>query len=270
MHSFSDFISSLFPAGFNLAGTAKFLLIFAATVLILCFLVKFIFGKESHLNRSIAGAIGILFIYAVTAVIYTFNPGDLANYLPPLPYVIFSGNKLYLFVFEGTKFSVICAQALSMVILAFLYHLLDDFMPKGKGLNWLLYRLLTVLMAIALHYVATWLVNNYLPGAMVTYAPTVLLVILLGLLLLGTLKLVLGVVLTVMNPILGALYAFFFSSKLGRQLSRAVLTTLLLSILVIVLQVLGYGVLSVATGDLITYIPLLIILLGLWYFLGLL
>jgi hypothetical protein len=259
---------ALLPADLDLSSIVKFLLIFAGIVLIIGFIAKLLFGKNSNLNRSVCAAIGILFIYAITIVIYTFDPADLARLLAPLPYVIFSNDKLYLFVFEGTRLSVICSQALSMVILAFLYHLIDDFMPRGKGLHWLLYRLLTIVMAMALHYVATWATNTFLPAPLLSYAPTALLVILISLLLLGVLKVILGLVLTVVNPIIGAVYAFFFSSKLGKQLSKAVLTTLLLSILIMVLHYLGYSVISVSVASLSAYIPLILILLVLWYIIG--
>jgi len=268
MQNTLNHLSALLPADLSLSSAAKFLLIFAGAVFILGFLAKILFGKNSDLNRSVCGSIGIFYIYAITIIVHSFNPADLSRFLSPLPYVIFSNDKLYLFVFAGTKFSVICSQALSMILLAFLYHLMDDFMPDGKKLHWLLYRLLSITMAMALHYVATWVINNYLPGPLLTYAPTVLLIILISLLLLGFLKVILGLVLTVVNPFIGALYAFFFSSKLGRQLRRAVITTLLLSILVMILHGIGYSVISVSVASLSAYIPLILILLGLWYVLG--
>lgn len=260
-------LTALFPSGFDFTSAIKFILIFTVSVLAAGFLFKLLFGKKSELNRALSGAIGILFVYGLTIVIYTFDPADLSRFLSPLPYVVFSYDNLYLFVFKGTHYSVICSQALSMIVLAFLYHILDDFMPEGKGLHWLLYRLLTIVMAMALHYVTTWLFRTYLPGPLVTYAPTVLLIILVSLLLMGFLKLILGVVLTVVNPILGAMYAFFFSTKLGKQLKRAVMTTLILSLLVCGLHSIGYSVISVSIASLTAYIPLVLILLGLWYFL---
>jgi len=260
-------LTAMRPAPLDFSSIVKFLFIFAAVILIIGFLAKHLLGKKSNLNRAVCAAIGILFIYAITIVIYTFDPGNLARFLSPLPYVIFSNSKLYLFIFEGTKFPVICSQALSMPILAFLYHVLDEFMPQGKKLHWVLYRLLTVIMAMALHYVATWAINSFLPSALVFYAPTAVLIILIGLLLIGFLKVVLGLVLTVVNPLVGALYTFFFSNKLGRQLTRAVLTTLLLSILVMILHHIGYSVISVAVSSLSAYIPFVLILLVLWYLL---
>ena len=258
-------VSNLVPSDLDLLGMGKFLLILALIIFATGFIMKKCVGKDSLLNRSICAGIGILFIYAVTIVVYTFNPAGLSRFLSPLPYAVFSGKKLYLFVFEGTRLAVICSQVLSMLILAYLYHLMDDFLPRGKGGYWLLYRVLTILMAMTLHFVVNWAINRFLTGPLLSYAPTVMVIILIGFFLLGALKLILGLVLTIANPILGGLYAFFFSNKIGRQLTRALLTTILLSILVMVLQFLGYGVISVGSSALIAYVPLVLILLGLWF-----
>ena len=258
------------PSADQIAELARIFLIVAAAFLVIGFIGKLCFGKNSGLNRAVSAAIGILFLYATAVLIRAYDPFGLSRYLSPLPFVAFSGNGLYLFSFQGARFSVICSQVLSMVTLAFLYNLIDDFMPRGKRLYWLLYRALTILMTIALHYVVTWLMNAFLPGSIVVYAPTVLLVIFICMLLLGVLKVLLGLVLAVVNPFLAAVYTFFFSNKIGRQLSRAAMTTLLLSILIIGLRYFGYGVISIATATLATYIPVLAVLLILWYVIGVL
>lgn len=258
-------LTALIPANPDLVAIGKFVLILAVSAFVIGGIAKACFGKESNLNRSVCGAIGILFVYALSIVIYTFDPADLSRFLSPLPYVVFSGDKLYLFSFEGTLFPVICSQILSMVILAFLYHVIDDFMPRGKGLHWFIYRILTIVMSMALHYVVTWAMNAFLPDTLVTYAPTVLLVILIAFFFLGALKVLLGLVLAVVNPFLAAVYAFFFSNKVGKQLSKAVLTTFLLTLLVLLLNYFGYSVISVAQTALSAYIPLVLVLLALWF-----
>jgi len=268
MQNALNHLASMIPVDLDLAAMGKFIVFLAAAMLVAGFIGKIFLGKDSDLNRSLCAAIGILFIYAITIVVYTFQPGDLARFLSPLPYVVFSGDKLYLFVFEGTKFSVICYQMLSMIILAFVYHLLDAFMPRGKGFYWLLYRFLTLIMGMALHYVAAWAINTFLPGALVTYATTAIVVVLLGLLMLGALKIVLGLVLVAVNPIIAAIYAFFFSNKIGKQLSKAVLTTLILTVLVLLLHHFGYSVISISTESLSAYLPLAAALLALWFIIG--
>lgn len=269
MDSIVTTLTSYLPADFDLEATLRFMLIVGIGALVLGIIGRVCFGKRSSLNHSVSSAIGILFVYAVTIVIYTFDPVQLSHFLSPLPFMTFSADSLYLFSFTGAQFPDICGQVLNMIILAFLVNVLDSFIPKGRNIfSWYLYRFLTVVLAMGAQLLVTGLLTAFLPGVLVTYAPIILVGILLVMLLLGVLKVLLGLVLTVTNPILGAIYAFFFSSMIGRMLSKAVLTTLLLSILVFVLEKLGYTVICIAAAALSAYIPLVIILLVLWYVLG--
>ena len=267
-----DFISDIlrqFPSGQDLWAMVEVAGAFFLGCLILGVIGRFALGKRSNLNHAVSSAMGIVLIYAVTITLYSFNPGDLAAYLTALPYVTFSRETMSLFNFSGASIPTICSQVLSMVILAFLVNLLDTLIPKGKKIIiWYLYRFLTVLLAMALHFVVSWLLNAYLPGVLVTYAPMILLAILAVMLLIGISKVLLGVVLTAVNPIIGAIYAFFFSHLIGRQLSKAVLTTFLLTATVFLLEYLGYGVICIASVSLIAYIPVLIAVLILWYLIG--
>ena len=268
MQDILDSVLSLLPSGIDWIGLGKLFLVLCGAFFILALLGKLIFGKGSSFQQALTSAVGILFVYALAMVIYAFRPGNLSRLLAPLPFAAFSGKHLYLFSFFDSHISTICHQVLSMVLLAFLYNLMDDFLPRGKKLYWFIYRLLTIFMSLTLHYVAVWAFNRFLPGALVTHAPTILVLILLSFLLMGVLKAVLGLVLAVVNPFLAAVYAFFFVTKTGKQLSRAVFSTLLLSLLVIGLHHMGYGVISVSQASLIAYIPVALILLLLWYIVG--
>ena len=262
-------LSGIIPTQVELLTMLKFVGIFAAGALLLSLLGRVIFGKRSDLNHALSSAMGIFFILVISTVIYVFDPRSLAQYLSPLPYVAFSGENLVILSFTGSGFATICDELLSMIILAFLVNLLDTFVPKGKGIvGWYLLRLVTVLLAMGLHYAVTWACNAYLPGVLVTYAPVLLLAVLLLSLLLGLLKVVLGLVLTAVNPIIGALYAFFFSSLIGKQLSKAIATTFVLTAVVAALNYFGCTMLSIAGAALAAYIPLLIVLLVLWYLIG--
>lgn len=118
--------------------------------------------------------------------------------------------------------TIVCSEILSLIILAFLVNLLDTLIPRGNSaVGWFFLRILMVLFAMVLHILADWAFKTYLPNVLVTYAPTILLVILAVALLMGLMNLVLSVVLTVVNPIFGALYTFFFSNIVGKQLSKA-------------------------------------------------
>ena len=106
------------------------------------------------------------------------------------------------------------------------------------------------------------------PEGIAQYAPMVLVLILLASLLLGALKLVAGGALAFINPLLGIFYTFFFSHIVGRQVSRAILTTALLTGLVLALNFLEISAVCIAAAALLAYLPLLLILLVMWYIVG--
>lgn len=262
-------LASYIPAQVDWMQMLKFLAIYAGAVLLSGFFGRAVFGKRSSLNHAVSSSMGIAFMVVVSALVYTFNPYSLAQYLSPLPYVSFSGEYLVLFSFLSGDFAAICAEVLSMVILAFLVNLLDTLLPKGKGvITWYLWRFFTVILAMVLHIFVCWAISTFLPTGLGTYAPVILLGILLAMLVLGVLNVLLGAVLTAVNPFFGVMYAFFFDNMVGKQLSKAVLTTLLLTVLAVVLEYLGYTLLCIAGTFWVTCLPLLVVLLALWYLLG--
>ena len=233
-------VGEYIPTQISFTTMLQFLLYFAAASLILGVLSRFILGKRSSLNHSLSSAMGILFIYVVTVVIYTFKPLFFAELLSPLPFVNFYGDYIVLFPFAPGDIPALCSGALSLIILAFLVNLLDTFIPKGKTIvGWYLLRLVSIVLAMGLHYVVHWAFNTYLPDVLVTYAPMILLFLLVFMLLLSVLNLVLGVALTVMNPIFGAIYTFFFSNIIGKQLTKAVFSSLIVGIIFFLLDYFG-------------------------------
>lgn len=261
--------SSYLPTEIDWVSTAEFMLYFAAASLILGVLSRMVLGKRSSLNHSLSSAIGILFIYAVTIVVYTFKPWNLDVLLSPLPFVSFAGDYLIILPISDSQFPALCSQVLSLVILAFLVNLTDTFMPKGNGvITWFLLRILTVTLCLLLHLLVSWAFRTYLPEVLVNYAPTVLLILLVFMLLSGVLNLILGLVISVANPFLGAMYTFFFSNVVGKQLSKAIFTTMILCIVIYLMDFFGYTVVCITAASLFTYIPLAIVLLLLWLLIG--
>lgn len=255
---------------FNSHGVDFWLFLKAAaillfSVLLLGFIGRFAFGKRSVLNKGVSSAIGILFVYAATVVIHSTG-ARFEWLLSPLPFVSISGDNLYLFVFEGAHYTTTYGQILSMIILAFLMNLADSWLPRGKNpVSWLFFRCLSILVALLLHLGVTWLFTTYLPEGIVIYAPVILLALLLIMLLTGALKFVIGALLSTVNPLVAALYTFFFANFVGKQVTKAILTTALLSILVFVLNKIGCVAISIVSAALIAYIPFLILLVVIWY-----
>lgn len=257
------------PTQIDLAGTAQFLLFFAAASLILGVMGRVFLGKRSSLNSSLSSAIGILAIYALSIVVYTYKPWSLDTLLSPLPFVRFAGEYMILIPFSGTAFPALCSEILSLIILAFLVNLLDAFLPQGNSaVGWYLLRFCMVILGMLLQLVANWAFQTYLPDFLVAYAPTILLIILAASLFMGLLNLVLSAALATVNPIFGAMYAFFFGNVIGKQLSKAIFTTAIICCVFFLLGFFGYTVICITAASLMTYIPLALVLLILWYLIG--
>jgi len=266
MDIFNLNLTSLIPVEITFLSMAKFIGVLIVSAFVISLIFRVFFGKGSALNRAVSASMGILCIYVMTVVIYTFNPAGLERYLVPLPFVKFSGDYLYVMDFSAADFSVICAEILSMVILALLYNISDGILPDGKStVSWFVFRFFTVTFAIVIHYLMTVLTESFLPDLIVEYAPTILLVCLVASLLAGILGAVLGLVLTVVNPVLGLLYAFFFSNKLGKQISKAMVTTAVICALVAALGYFGFSIICISPAALVSYLPLLAVLVLLWY-----
>lgn len=262
MESIIENLQSLNVDVLSLAKTGGILLL---AVLIIGLLGRFIFGKKSVLSSSVSSAIGILFIYAITVILESTG-AQLRFLVAPLPLASLEGTNLVLFSFQNAEYTQICSQLLSMVVLSFLVNLADGWLPKGKKLfSWLFFRCLTVVIGYALHLLVIWLFTSYLPDGIVIYAPTILLALLVLMLLTGALKLLVGAALTTINPLIAAFYTFFFANIVGKQITRAILTTALLAGLVMLLNYLGCGVISIATAALVAYIPFAILLILLWF-----
>lgn len=238
-----------------------------AAMLVLALIGRFLFGKRSALSRAVSSSIGILFIYAVT-IVFSGAGDAFQKFIAPLPFVTIENNMMVLFDFQA-DYTVISTEILSMIILSFLMNLVDGWLPKGKNVFvWLLFRCLAVALGLVLHLFVTGLLTSYLPEGLITYAPVILLAILVLMLLTGALKFVMGLVLTTVNPLIAALYTFFFANVVGKQITKAILTTAILSALVLLLQKIGIVAISVASAALAAYIPLIIVLLALWYLVG--
>lgn len=258
-------LKQLDELGFDTPLFLRAAVLLAVASILLGAIGRFIFGKRSNIHCAVSSAIGILFVYAVTIVLHSAGAG-FQKFIAPLPFVDIAGEHLRVFVFEGAEYTEICSQILSMVILAFLVNMLDSLLPRGKHFfGWLVLRVLTVVGAMALHLLSIWLFDLLLPQGFLQYAPMVLLALLAVLVLVGGLKIIVGAVLTTVNPIIGILYTFFFANIVGKAVTKAILTAAILSGLVYLLGYIGVTVISIAEAALIAYIPLALLLLIVWF-----
>lgn len=268
MDKFVAWIESIVPSGFEIEAFLKTALLLIAGVLIIGIAGRLIFGKKSTLTQSVSSAISILFIYAITIVIHSCGV-NLGFLVSPLPFITISGEYMSIFQYEGVHYTLFCDQVLGMIILAFLANLTNSWLPTGKNLfAWFFFRTISVLLAMVLHVIANAVITAFLPEGLLVWAPVVLLVLLIVLMCVGALKLLIGAILTTVNPLIGILYTFFFANVVGKQLSKAVLTTVILSAIVYLLNYVGATTIFIASAALMAYIPFLIILLIVWYIVG--
>ena len=268
MQAVIDFLEPLVPAGFDVGAFLKGTLAVMLGALLLAAIARLFFGKKSVLSRSISSAISILFIYAITVGITSFNV-DLEFLLSPLPFVNISGDYLQLLIFPKEAYPQICEQLLSMIILSFLANLADGWLPQSKNLfAWFFFRCLSVVISMVLHLLATAIITALLPEGLLYWAPTVMLGLLVVMLLVGALKFLVSALLATVHPLIGAFYGFFFANKVGKEITKAMLTTALLAGMVYLLHIAGFSTIYIASSALAAYIPFLVLLLLLWYLVG--
>lgn len=245
-----------------------FLAVLVFGILFLSSLFRFLFGKKAQLNRAISSSMEILCLYIINIVIYSLG-FHLDIFLAPLPFVSLQGDYIYLYPIFTATFTNTCGLILKILIISLLVNMINDLIPQGEHpLSWYFFRLFTVAIAVGINYAADWVLQMYLPQGLTQYAPTILVVSLVALILLGSLKLLTGIALAFLDPIVAALYTFFFSNYLGRQLARALVSTALLTAIVVILNYMGMTQFLIDISSLTGYLPMLSILLALWYLVG--
>lgn len=252
----------------GIAQYAKFAGFFLFGLLLLSTLFRFLFGKKAQINISITAAIEIFFVYVLYIMVWIF-PVKFPLVISQLPLITLVEDLVVFFPVLQADFPALCEQLLHLLMIAFLVNLLSSLSPRPKHvLLWLLQHLLLVAASMAVVFGLELLLSSFLPLGFGDYAPMILLIVLCVLIVLGTMRLLVGTAIAFVSPLFGALYAFFFSNFLGRALSRAIVTTLLLTGIVTLLNALGIYAVPVAVSALTGHIPLLAIAFGLWILIG--
>lgn len=264
----SELLSQMGDLKVTVMQYGKFLGILIFGILLITSLTRFLFGKKNQINLAVTSAMEILCVYVINVVIYALGL-HLKEFITPLPFVTLVEDYLILYPILSAEFVDICHHVLKLLIIAFLVNLINEFIPTGKHLiTWFLLRIITVVLSVAAIYFAELGLNTFLPQGLYQIAPTVLLCCLVALVLLGSLKVLVGAVMAFLDPIIAALYTFFFSTFIGRALAKAMVSTALLTALVVALDYLNISVVLIAASALTAYLPLLLIVLALWYIVG--
>lgn len=233
--------------------------------LLISSMFRFLFGKKNQLGKAFCSAMEILCLYVLYVVLCRFG---LSHKLFPtaLPFLIVQEDNLRLFPVLNSSFSANAAQFLPLLMIAFLINLMNTVIPEGnRPLVWLLLRATTVVLSIGVNYVLAVALPLWLPQGVQNHAPLILLGILVLLIGLGSLKLVVGAGLFVANPLVGALYTFFFSNLIGRALARALLSAGLIAALICLMPMLGICSVNLRQINFLLLLPAMAALVLLWY-----
>lgn len=230
-------------------------------------ILRALFGKGSSLTRSVSATLNILLIYLSAIILYYYFP-SLRAAMDTLPFITLKPDHFFIWKLGDLPDLVFYPSILQMAVLALFVNALETFLPRGRNLiTWYLFRTVTGLSALALYFGFFQLVNMFAPEIFGTWAKTILFVFWGIILLIAVLKLLLSAVLTVVNPILGACYTFFFSNLFGKQFSKAILTTVFVTLIVYYLNQTQLTQVAFSELSLATYGPTsLIILVALYLF----
>lgn len=206
-------------------------------VLLIGSLCRFLFGKRGQIAKALLSAMEIVCIYLLFIAIAHFGL-QWPLFVRALPFLCLEDGKLTLLSILGAPFSELCAHILRLLLLAFAVNLLHTVIPTGKGfLLRLLLRATAIVLALAANYAIDTALSIWLPQGVGRYAPVLLLAATALLIALGSLRFLIGAALLTVNPVIAALYTFFFSNFIGRALARAFVSMALLCALVYLLNI---------------------------------
>lgn len=268
-----DFVLTL-PGDVTFLKTMAFVLVFTMAVFFICLIARFALGKDSSLKHSLTAGLGIIMLYAMCVIIYTFSPRDFSHYINQLPIGTFRLNEageqvLQLNSLRNLTLPELSYEVLRIFLLAVMINMLGNITPQNmRLLGWILFRLFMLGCSIALNYALFKVIDMFVPFLLRSYAPMILLSILAFSFAMGFIKFAMALVLTVINPIFGAFYTFFFKSKFGKCLSRAIGSTAVILVMLFVFERLGYSTLPINPGALSSYVPFTLSMFFLWVMIG--
>lgn len=260
-------LTALLP-GSDWLETLKVVCILSLGIFSVGAILRAVFGRGSSLTRSVSATLNVILIYLSAIAAYYYLPA-LRGALENLPFVALAPDHFYLVDLTTMSPDLFFSSVLRLAVLALFVNMLESWLPRGKNLlSWYLLRLVTSLCSGLLYLGFCHLTDSFLPEFFGSWSKWILLVFWGSILLVAALKLLLSAVLTVVNPFLGACYAFFFSNLFGSQFSKAILTSLMSMFIIFYLGNSGYAQVVFSEMTLASYAPASLILLVVLYLFG--
>jgi hypothetical protein len=252
-----------------------FFLVLGLLMLTAGMILRLASGAVTSVTDGVKAGFAILFLY--TVVICSLGADSFMDvFVTALPFIGQVADAKDIIVFIRTDFFSFMEEAARMIILAFIVNLLERLTenliksikstPLGKFLIWYLIQCLIVTSALFINWVIVIFIKKNVPPSVYRWIPVILVVVLAILILVTLLKPILTVLAITVNPVIGALAAFFFNHFIGRALAGAFCTTAILTLVVAVAQKQGWF-LPVINGSLAisVFAPTVLMLFILWY-----
>lgn len=267
-------LQDMLPAVTKLANSIDWITVIKTAALIcaaVCILggvLRLIFGKGSSLVCSVFACLSLALLYLAGIVIYVFIP-QLRSSMTSLPFISVSGDGFYLWDIANLSTESLYPALLRLFILAFLVNLIESILPSGKKLlSWYGLRMLTVAASLGIYVGLSAVINSFAPQIYGEWAGYILIGLWLCIGLIGIVKVLVGIVLMTIHPVLGALFTFFFSNLFGKQLTKAILTSVLAICILMILYQLGFLGFAFSGFSFASYAPTCLIALAALYLFG--
>ena len=266
----SDWLSTQLPEGFHILDTVPTLGFLILTVVVLAVINQAIDKNEGKYNHALSSAMAILFAYVFLMMVHNENPPEfISDALNTLPLIEYKDGAVTLFQFDFEHLLPCCKEVLQVFILSAILIGLDDMIPDSRnGLTWIILQSVIVAISLFIYWGVIKAIHVFMPGILNSYAPLVLVGILFFMVGMAVLRLILGLLLTAVNPFIGAFSTFFGTSPVGKALGKAALCTVILTVVSYFLAASGLTTITlVSLTWLVCFLPLGVLLL-LWFIVG--
>lgn len=193
-------------------------------IFILAGISRLVLKESENVIASAASCVQLVLVGLSAIALYVAFP-SLGQTLPQLPFLNLHAYGCSLLSPAQLESHSLFPALLRLFLLALLINLWEELLPKSKKIApWLLLRVLSAAGSLCCYFLLCEVLQRYCPQLLNQWAMAIVLSILGCVCLLGICKGLLTIAAAVVHPLLGLLFAFFFSHIIGRQLTRAVIT----------------------------------------------
>ena len=267
----STYILSLFPEGFKPMDMIKGLVYIIAVSVIIAVVTRLIHKKASQYNHALSSGMALMFMYMLLIQLRRLFPELIDPVLSKLPLIELNAEAgtIGLYHFTAKEFLHGCTEYLYLFILCFCLIGLDDLIPDAKNAaSWIVLQFVILSLSFVIYNFVIKCLNHFIPEMMDSFAPMILVSILLFMIFLGLLKVLLTLMLTAVNPLLAAVSAFFSGNKVGLALGKSVMCSIMLFAVSVFMTHQNFSVFRLEDLTLLVCFAPMFVMVILWFGIG--